>query len=75
MGPYMVVECEMCHKSGAWLDAHKGGRKSWQRVVLTGVDGSIHMVQIVGPIPKITARHVQSRERIRTIKNFNELIF
>lgn len=51
----------MCHKSGAWLDAHKGGRKSWQRAVLTGVDGSIHMVQIVGPIPKITAHHVQSR--------------
>lgn len=60
MGLYMVVECEMCHKSRAWLDAHKGGRKSWQRVVLTWVDGYINKVQIVGQIPKMAAHHVQS---------------
>lgn len=67
MGPYIVVECEMCHKSRAWLAAHKGGRKSWQRAALTWVGGNVHKVHIVGPIPTITARHAQS-----TMKRFKE---
>lgn len=63
----MVVECDVCHKSRTQLAAHKGGRKSWQRVALTYVDGSVHNVQIVGPVPTITDHHVQS-----AMKRFKE---
>lgn len=56
LGLYMVVKRDMCHKSRAQLAVH--GRNSWQRFSLTWLDGSVHKVQIVGPVITITDHHV-----------------
>lgn len=71
----MVVECHVCHKSRTQLAARKGGTKSGQRVALTWVDGSVHKVQIVGPLRTITDHHVQSAMKRFKEQQYNQKLF